>query len=320
MRNIVVVGAGMAGLACGRALSLAGRAVILVDKGRGPGGRMAARRLETPAGDAWFDLGTQAFTAIEPRFVGEVRQWGSAGHVAAWPAAGDQAWVGVPAMNAPLRAMAERLDIRWGTRVRNLAAGPAGWTIATDSGASFEADAVILAVPAEQAAELLEPVAADLAARARSCPSLPCWTVLLAFAEPLASARDTLEGDEAGPLGGAARNRARPGRTGPETWVVHGGGAWSARHLEDPAEWIEETLSAALSARLGIALPPTLARSSHRWRYANPAGSGSGPVWDPARGLGVCGDWSTGPGVEGAWLSGVGLADRMAAFPMPGAG
>lgn len=309
--SVVVVGAGMSGLACAEALRLAGRNVVVIDKGRGPGGRMATRRLQTTTGEIRFDLGAQSFTALDPLFVGRVQRWSEAGQVAPWPAAGVGGWVGTPGMNTPLKAMADRLDVRWGTRVIRLSRRSGGWEIGTEGGTVFAAEAVVVALPAEQAADLLAPVAPVMTVRARACSSLPCWTVLLAFAEPLASDETCLSGEAADQLGQAVRNRAKPGRGGAETWVVHGGADWSARHLDQPATWIEETLSTALSRRLGCPLPPAIARGSHRWRYATSPSGGSGPSWDADIGLGVCGDWVTRPGVEGAWLSGTGLAAMM---------
>ncbi|MGZ9032736.1 MAG: FAD-dependent oxidoreductase, partial [Burkholderiaceae bacterium] len=44
--KVAVIGAGIAGATCARALSLAGCTVHIVDKSRGAGGRLAARRLE----------------------------------------------------------------------------------------------------------------------------------------------------------------------------------------------------------------------------------------------------------------------------------
>ncbi len=55
--DVAVVGAGMAGLSAARALAEAGRQVVVVDKGRGFGGRMATRRL----GTAVFYNGAQYF-------------------------------------------------------------------------------------------------------------------------------------------------------------------------------------------------------------------------------------------------------------------
>ena len=60
--RIGIVGAGMAGLACAEELTRLGHAVLLFDKGRGPGGRMSTRRIQTSAGEAYFDHGAQYFT------------------------------------------------------------------------------------------------------------------------------------------------------------------------------------------------------------------------------------------------------------------
>lgn len=313
----IVIGGGMAGLSCARALDHAGYAVTVLDKGRGPGGRMATRRLGAAGGEITFDLGTPAFEARSPAFLAELRQWASDGHAAPWPAAGADRWVGVPAMNAPLKAMADRLDVRWSTRASQVAPGADGWQVRTEAGDVFKAGTVVVALPADQAADLLEPVEAgvakEMAARARACRSRPCWTVLLAFAGPLPIMDDWLAADAADPLGVAVRNSAKPDRSGPETWVLHAGADWSARHLEEPADRIEDALITALSERLAAPLPAILARGAHRWRYATPVGGGTGPVWDPALRLGLCGDWLAGPGVEGAWLSAQDLAGRILA-------
>ncbi len=59
MIDIVVIGAGMSGIACARALHAAGLSVRLIDKGRGIGGRIATN-LTTVAGNGiTFDHGAQ---------------------------------------------------------------------------------------------------------------------------------------------------------------------------------------------------------------------------------------------------------------------
>ncbi|WP_411287609.1 FAD-dependent oxidoreductase [Phenylobacterium sp.] len=45
--RVGIVGAGMAGLACTGGLARQGHEVVLLDKGRGPGGRMSTRRMQT---------------------------------------------------------------------------------------------------------------------------------------------------------------------------------------------------------------------------------------------------------------------------------
>ncbi|MEM6868917.1 MAG: FAD-dependent oxidoreductase, partial [Cyanobacteria bacterium P01_C01_bin.121] len=47
MWDIAIIGAGLAGLECGRRLKAAGYQVCVLDKSRGLGGRMATRRVVT---------------------------------------------------------------------------------------------------------------------------------------------------------------------------------------------------------------------------------------------------------------------------------
>lgn len=310
MRTLII-GAGMAGLSCAERLSQAGHQVTLLDKGRGAGGRMATRRLSTDLGEATFDHGAQSFTPSDPRFEARVGRWRDEGKVAPWPAAGEGAFVGVPAMNAPLKAMAEDLDVRWATRAFQLSRSPAGWEVVTEEGIVFQGDILVIALPAEQAGQLLAGVVPEWSAQALASPSSPCWTVMVALSEPLPTAPDCLRGDDDAILGWAARNRAKPCRTGPESWVLQAGARWSEDNIEAVQAQVKTDLLAAFSERLAIPLPNIIATSAHRWRYARPCGSGSGPLWDPVLGLGVCGDWLTAPTVEGAWLSGVVLGDQI---------
>ncbi|OYX00993.1 MAG: deoxyribodipyrimidine photolyase, partial [Caulobacter vibrioides] len=84
--KIAIIGAGMAGLSCAQALSAAGHAVQVLDKGRGPGGRMSTRRIKTPQGQVSFDHGAQFFTVRDPEFAARAAAWQAAGVAAPWPA------------------------------------------------------------------------------------------------------------------------------------------------------------------------------------------------------------------------------------------
>lgn len=71
LTDILIIGAGMSGLTAASALQQAGREVIVVDKGRGVGGRMATRRI----GAATFDHGAQFVTARTPRVAAAIQEW-----------------------------------------------------------------------------------------------------------------------------------------------------------------------------------------------------------------------------------------------------
>lgn len=307
--RIAIVGAGMAGMSCGQRLSRLGHEVRLFDKGRGPGGRMATRRMEDGGTTLHFDHGAQYFTARDPRFVEQVAHWEASGVAARWAAAGDDAWVGTPAMNAPLKAMAGELGVQFGTRIEQLVRDGEGWQIDGEGAPDARFDAVLVAVPAEQAGPLLQPHAPAMATLADQTASDPCWTLMAGFEAPLALVQDTLR--QRGPIGWAARNNAKPGRANEECWVVQASPEWSRAHLEDNAETVAAALLAELAEANGGPLPRQLGATAHRWRFARSGTAGEEALWDAEQRIGVCGDWLIGPRVEAAYMSGLLLAEAV---------
>lgn len=309
MERIAIVGAGMAGLACGRALADRGIGVELFDKGRKAGGRMSCRVGDSPSGPVGFDHGAQYMTGHDPGFLAQLSAWQAAGTVAPWPAAGEGAWVGVPGMNAPLLALSRDLPVRWETRVDAIVGDGAGWRLFGEGLDAGGFRAVLTALPAEQTATLLSACAPDLAAIAGRTRSAPCWTAMAAFPTRLPIPRDVLRTE--GAVGWAARNAAKPGRPPTEAWVIQAGPDWSRTHLERDAETVAGALLGEFFAASGIApVAPSLLKA-HRWRYARSGAAGCDVLWDPALGIGACGDWLTGPRVENAWLSGRRLAEAL---------
>lgn len=312
--KFAIIGAGMAGLSCATALNSEGHNVTIFDKGRGPGGRMASRSLSTPDGAVMFDMGAQYFTVRDPNFAAQVKLWTTSGDVASWDRAGEGAHIGVPTMSAPLKSMAEELEIRWGVRIGAICSSANGWTLQGEADIAGAYDAVICALPAEQAQVVLQPHEREFAALASRTKSAPCWTLMAAFGAPLALP-DVVKAR--GIIDFAARNAAKPGHGEIEAWVIHATADWSRRHLEDPAPSVEAALLQALAAETGQTWPRLLAASVHRWRYARSGKAKSdktwaGHLWNAALGIGVCGDWLLGPRVECAWVSGNRLAVAIA--------
>lgn len=300
--DILIIGGGMAGLSAATALAAAGQRIIVLDKGRGPGGRMAARRAEIGGAQVGFDHGAQYFTARDPAFREAVAAWEAAGVAARWPAAGTDAWVGTPGMNACVKAMAEAP-----AHVQCLGAA---WRIATGN-QSFTAATVLVAVPAEQAAVLLAEPAPELAALAGNVPSAPCWAVMAGFDARLPVAADTYRSDT-GPVSWAARNSAKPGRGGVETWVIHAAPARSRELIDLPKHEVAEILLADFFAATGAAPAVPQHLDAHRWLYALPqALEREGARFDAALRIGIAGDYLHSPRVEGAWLSGRALAQAV---------
>jgi renalase len=315
--NVAIIGAGIAGLSCADALQDAGHCPVLFDKGRGPGGRMSTRRVQTPLGEAAFDHGAQYFTARNPAFRRLVDSWQRSGVAAPWPQSGTDGWVGVPGMNAVTRHMAAAHDVAWGHQVTAMVRRAGAWWLTGPAGETGPYDAVILAIPAEQAAALLSLHDFAMARKALMVRSQPCWTGMFVFDRRLDGLPPVLR--NRGDIAWAARNSAKPGRSGPEAWVVQASATWSATWLEASADEVTGLLHSALAQAAGCTIPEPLVATSHRWRYALSVGTGDGALWNADLGLGACGDWLMGPRVESAWLSGRKLAAMcMGTGPMIG--
>jgi renalase len=309
--RIGIVGAGMAGLSCATSLVEAGHDVVLFDKGRGPGGRMSTRRLKTNLGEIGFDHGAQYLTARDPDFVAQIERWAKSGNVARWAPAGDDAWVGTPGMDAPVRDLAARLDVRWQRRIETLTQAAQGWILRSGGVDAAPFDAAIIAVPAEQVVTLVAAHRPDWAEQARATRSDPCWTIMAAYSERLPINSDRLT--DMGIVASAVRNSAKPGRGDAEAWVLQATGRWSAEHIENDPEAIERAVLQDFAAATEQDLPLPIATSVHRWPYAKSGKLGHDALWDGSRRLGLCGDWLLGGRVEAAWLSGRRLAQAIIA-------
>ena len=308
--RVAIVGAGIAGLACADALREAGHRPTLFEMARGVGGRMSTRRATTPHGEFAFDHGATHFTARSREFRSIVDHWHAQSLVAPWPVAGTHAWVGTPSMNAPLRAQANAHDVWWSSPVTALTRDGQGWWVHIEASRHGPYDAMVVAIPAEQAAPLLSLHDFDMVRIAMSVRSHPSWSAMYLFEKRLDTLPDFIRGAE--PISYAVRNSAKPARDPGETWVVQADWSWSEAHLtHDPAH-ICDLLLSALGEVTGTAMPEPLHADAHRWRFSQPSGRDPGLLWNHHIQLGACGDWLSYGFVEYAWQSGTALGRAIA--------
>lgn len=307
--RVAVIGAGIAGLGCAEALRANGHEPVLFEKARGIGGRMSTRRVAVCGDMLTFDHGATHFTARSSAFRALVLDWQARGLAAPWPRAGLHAWVGTPTMNAPLKDMARAHDVHLATTITAITRQGQSWAVHSERQRFGPFEAVVLAIPAEQAAPLLSLHDFDMARSAMSVTSRPVWSAMFAFSERISSLPDFLRASS--PLVYAVRGNALPGRSGAEHWVVQADWTWSEAHLAHDSQSISSDLLALFSVLAGGATPPPVFADAQRWRFAQPSGSELGHLWNGEIGLGACGDWLTHGFVEHAWRSGRALADAI---------
>lgn len=307
--KVTVVGAGLAGLLAARELTANGHDVLVLDKGRGVGGRLATRRI----GEAVFDHGAQFFTVRDARFQAIVDGWLAAGVVRVWchgfgaEQDGYPRYVGSTGMTAIAKHLAKGLDVRTSSLVFSvLPSEKRAWTTTLDSGESFDSDAVILTAPIPQSFGFAFTAGVEFPEDLRTIDYDRTLGLLA-----------VLDGPSAIPAPGAVQNpddvfsfvgdNHAKGISPAHAVTFHANPQWSAEHWDTPHDEAENLLKIAAQSYLDGAT--ITASNFKRWRFATPQRNWPDRTWsNGARTMVVAGDAFAGPRVEGAALSGLDAA------------
>ncbi len=329
--DMIVVGAGVAGLEAARRLAAAGRRVVVLDRARGVGGRCATRQVD--AGRA--DLGPVFLHGHDPAFLAALAEVGGG---VVWPArvvgagtpcqrvafrAGERRVVFAEGVSAFPKHLARGLDVRLETTVVGLVPGDGALAVVTQAGERLEARDVVLALALEQTDALLAtlPQAAEVAG-VRSLlgmfSTVPSLAVVATYgAGAPVPAWDVMYPEGSDALQLISNESSKRPSGGAPILVMQARPRWSRERLDHPPEqWARELLDEA--ARLiGPWAGEPEATHRHRWRYARlESGSELTRPLCLAVGaglrVGVAGELlAPGGGVQGAWLSGARLAERL---------
>nr|WP_243653582.1 FAD-dependent oxidoreductase [Pseudonocardia endophytica] len=304
--RVIVVGAGIAGVACARELAARGVDVRVLERSHTVGGRLAVHRHEgRPA-----DIGAAYFTVSDPDFEDQVARWSAAGLARPWtdllsvfdgeqrdePSSGPMRWAAPDGLGSLVEDMALGLDVEKGRTVERVGPGP---RVDGD-----EADAVVVAMPDPQAERILDPSSSAATAVAgrewnpvlaltagyprRTWPELPAAFV---NDHPVLS----LVADD-----GSRRGDGAP------VLVAHSTGDVARAHDGEPQAAVPEMVD-AVARLLGVPDVPEWTHV-HRWRFAAPAASREATFHLGDDGIGLAGDGWGRSRVQTAYLSGLHVA------------
>ncbi len=303
-QKVAIIGAGIAGLACARRLSNAGLSLVVSDKGRGVGGRLATRRA---AGGRQFDHGAQYITAEIDAFAATLNDARNKGAVAQWDDGSQKPrYVGVPGMSGFAKHLATGLEIKQCVSVIGIKEEEDGWSVETNCGESVF-HRVISTAPAPQTVALLgspDGIGVDLS----QVKFEPCLTLMASLA-PGAERLFLHVSDRTSALSWIAQDCTKSGRPSSLCWVAQANPVWSAQHLELKLEEIKERMLDLFCPRLGVSRDEIDFAVPHRWRYArvtHPMGRDF--ACNSTKTFYAGGDWCLGHRVEDAWTSGDAIA------------
>jgi predicted NAD/FAD-dependent oxidoreductase len=316
--DILIVGAGMSGVAAASCLDATGFRILMIDKSMKIGGRLASKKI----GKARFDYGAQFMTAREPRFLalmqeceklGLIKQWftSESGKLQRHPR-----WCGSSGMTAVAAHLAGSLQFYPGLKLDAIECCNNRWLAHMSSGDHLSASALLLTPPVPQIRALFQKseidISQDIAERLGSIEYEKCLAVLAQLNGP--SAIDSPGGMKfvEGPISWLADNKQK-GISKVPAVTIHAAAAFSQQHWQADRQESGELLLEAAESWLGSGVSEF---QVHGWRYAKPV------LAEPERCLVInstpplvlAGDAFGGPRVEGAAMSGWSAAATLSAL------
>ena len=161
--DVLIVGAGMAGLTAGRSLASRGLSVRILEKGATAGGRLSTKLV----GPGRADDGCQFFTVRDPRFQTLFNEWAENGLVFEWSRGWNDGSLAFSRDGHPRYAvrggfaslvefMTRGLDVRLNAGVKSLEADGESWVVRDEAGKVHRARAILMTPPAPVALSVLD--------------------------------------------------------------------------------------------------------------------------------------------------------------------
>lgn len=301
--DVLIVGAGIAGLAAARLALAAGKRVVVLEKSRGVGGRLATRRLS----DQSFDHGAHFFSVSGDAFKAELDRWEGRGLADLWFRDGERRlFRGRPSMNALAKELCEGVNVQRQQRVTSVTFGDDGATLDCEGGERWRGKQVLFTCPAPQALAIVEGSAIDLESEVRERLAGvrydPCVTLLLrlqadcglrepGFVKGVNEILDTVT------------DVRRKGTSSKPGLVAQSTAAFATRHYQKDRDWLEAALVEAVKEVFAVEIEESYL---HKWKFAHRRSEDRGPAFARSQALPLwfAGDSFGAANVEGAYQSG----------------
>ncbi|MCA0988844.1 NAD(P)/FAD-dependent oxidoreductase [Guptibacillus algicola] len=149
--DVAIVGGGLSGILAARTMVKKGVSVIVIDKSKSVGGRMATRRHD--GGKA--DHGAQFFTVRSQEFQSHVDEWVQNGWVESWFGEKYARYKGIEGMNQLVKNLSRGLPMKLNFQVHHINKRNSEYVIVSEDKQEISAKAILLTPPAPQTKKLL---------------------------------------------------------------------------------------------------------------------------------------------------------------------
>ena len=299
--DLLIIGAGIAGLTAGRMAYQSGQKVMLIDKGRRVGGRVSTSRNDGFV----FNHGAQFATSKSSDFGDILRAASTAGMATNWQIDDKKMVViGTPMMRSLPMFLADNLPIQQNRRIASIIHKTDHIQCVDTDDVPLTARKVICTAPAPQTVALLADDFPDLAATASQATYAPCLTVMLGLADDKHLPKMPVKAPQHD-IGWAICETARPNSAQHRpALTIQADAAWSAAHKDDTPDSIIKQLIEKYQLATGCQIGAVLHANEHRWLYAKVTTPSPADAKICQKNLAIAGDWLGGARIEHAFMSG----------------
>ena len=307
MENLIIIGAGFTAAALTRFLNE--KDPLIIDKGRGAGGRCSSRRVEDIG---VFDHGLQYVSSENNDFI-EFLKDGLKENLLSWNGEfyneknelnKSQKFIGKNGNNEFVKKILKSKNQIYKTKVEKLIFKNNHWQVILNGNKSIDTKKVIVTIPEEQCCDLLKDVY-DIHYKNQTISNL---TLMVA----IKNNKNTFSGkkikDKEDVISWIANENSKNrdlNNSSLSLYTVQSTEKFAekncSKYYTNKEIIMKEMLNRFLNI-LHLENPEVKYCSIHSWRLAYKKNNFSNKViWDQKKGLGICGDWISGPKLENSW-------------------
>lgn len=318
--QVIILGAGVSGLTVARVLQDRGIHVLILDKGRGVGGRVATRWQGEPdhIRGRW-DHGAQFATFRDPGLIRHLQQWNCWDLMQDWlPSYHDAALARkrpLNGMNAFAKALAKGLQIERSCRVSDLKLEKDVWTLSSENGEQYSAPQLISTLPIPQFLDLQQSsrlsLGADELSLLKSVRYARCLTLLAELDGPSGLDQHGYQQLQSGILE-ILSDQHQKGISPAHCVVAHANPGFSLEWYERDRNTAASVMRAALQEKVASSI---ISVQIHGWKFAKALQRIPQPCMKLQNGCILAGDGfavdELHPRIESAMQSGLAAATQI---------
>ncbi len=319
--DVAVIGAGLTGLSCAKELSQLGSRVVVLEKSRGLGGRVATRRIN----DLRVDHGLP-YLQPQGKLSGQlIQRLHQENIIQPWHSQFPDTYIAPQGMSEIAKFIGKDLEVWRQSRVEKIEPTEAQtWHLTLDSQENLTAKAVVMAIPAPQAVTLLEPLITkglnpDFLGKLHQIKFNPCLSVMAGYNTATVLPKQlnkqpfvSLQEDSY--LAWLSLDSSKRSQSPVPVLVIHSTTEFAQKYLDTTnLEPVAQKLLSRTGELFGIELKEPQWYQIHRWRYSIPEQFINEVYLETNQPLPLicCGDWCGGNSIESALASGLATATQI---------